>query len=162
VKLSIYILTTIGFLFSGTLKAQFPTNLPQTGGGFPTGNQQTGFPQSNQQDKGKQNANVRIGLDDSTSVVYGPTSTKYFLEEDVFNNRKRLYNIDTTIDGIHNYNFVQRYKNLYQDLGNIGTAIRPVFYKAPEQIGTLLGYDAFSLLQHKISFHEYYLCAKRQ
>jgi Putative porin len=157
VKLSIYILTTIGLLFSGSLKAQFPTNLPQQGGsGFPTGNQQQGFPQSTQKDKNKQNANSRTGLDDSTKVVYGPTSTKYFLEEDVFNNRKRLYNIDTTVDGIHNYNFVQRYKNLYQDLGNIGTAIRPIFYKAPEQIGTLLGYDAFSLYTFKPSQVRYY------
>jgi hypothetical protein len=64
VKLSIYILITIGLLFSGSLKAQFPTNLPQQGGsGFPTGNQQQGFPQPNQQEKNKPNANGRIGLD---------------------------------------------------------------------------------------------------
>ena len=149
-KLSIYILTTIGLLFSGSLKAQFPTNLPQQGGtGFPTGNQQQGFPQAPQPDKNKKSPDGRIGLDDSTKVIYGPTSTKYFLEEDVFNNRKRLYTIDTLMDGIHNYNFVQRNKNLYTDLGNIGTAIRPIFYKAPEQIGTLLGYDAFSLYTFK-------------
>jgi Putative porin len=156
VKLSIYIITTIGLLFSGSLKAQFPTNLPQSGTGFPTGNQQSGFPLPNQQDKVKKNPDGRIGLDDSTKVVYGPTSTKYFLEEDVFNNRKRLYNIDTTIDGVHNYNFVQRYKNLYTDLGNIGTAIRPIFYKAPEQIGTMLGYDAFSLYTFKPSQVRYF------
>ncbi len=160
-KLYIYILTTIGLLFSGSLKAQFPTNIPQQGGngfpttGFPNGDNQTGFPQRNPTDK-KSNANGRIGLDDSTKVIYGPTSTKYFLEEDVFNNRKRLYNIDTTMDGVHNYNFVQRNKNLYQDLGNIGTAIRPIFYKAPEQIGTLLGYDAFSLYTFKPSQVRYY------
>jgi hypothetical protein len=159
VKLSIYILTTIGLLVSGSLKAQFPTNNPQQGGngfptsGFPNGNNQTGFPQKKTNDK---NANGRIGLDDSTKVIYGPTSTKYFLEEDVFNNRKRLYNIDTMMNGIHNFNFVQRHKNLYQDLGNIGTAIRPIFYKAPEQIGTLLGYDAFSLYTFKPSQVRYY------
>jgi hypothetical protein len=157
VKLSIYILTTLGLLFSGSLKAQFPTNNPQqSGNDFPNGNNQTGFPQRNPQDKGKKNTNGRIGLDDSTKVIYGPTSTKYFLEEDVFNNRKRLYTIDTTMDGIHNYNFVQRNKNLYQDLGNIGTAIRPIFYKALEQIGTLLGYDAFSLYTFKPNQVRYY------
>lgn len=158
-KLSIYIFTTIGLLFSGSLKAQFPTNnLPQGGSssGFPTGNQQAGFPQGRQPDKIKKNPNGRIGLDDSTKVVYGPTSTKYFLEEDVFNNRKKLYNIDTIVDATHNYNFVQRNKNLYQDLGNLGTAIRPVFYKAPEQIGTMLGYDAFSLYTFKPSQVRYF------
>lgn len=156
-KLSIYILSTIGLLFSGSLKAQFPANLPQQGGGgFPTVNQQTGFPQPNQQDKTKPNANGRIGLDDSTKIIYGPTSTRYFLEEDVFNNRKQLYTIDTLMDGIHNYNFVQRNKNLYTDLGNIGTAIRPIFYKTSEQIGTLLGYDAFSLYTFKPSQVRYF------
>ena len=158
-KLSIYIFTTIGLLFSSSLKAQFPTNnLPQGGSssGFPTGNQQAGFPQGRQPDKIKKNPSGRIGLDDSTKVVYGPTSTKYFLEEDVFNNRKKLYNIDTIVDATHNYNFVQRNKNLYQDLGNLGTAIRPVFYKAPEQIGTMLGYDAFSLYTFKPSQVRYF------
>lgn len=156
-KLSIYILTIVGILFSGSLKAQFPTNLPQqNGSGLPTGNQQQGFPLPNQKDKTPKITNGRIGLDDSTKVVYGPTSTKYFLEEDVFNNRKRLYNIDTILNGVHNYNFIHRNKNLYTDLGNLGSAIRPIFYKAPEQIGTLLGYNAFSLYSFKPSQVRYF------
>lgn len=164
-KVKIYIITTLTLLFSGSLKAQFPTNLPQQGGngsgfpttptsGFPTGNNPNNtFPQKDAKNK---NTSGRIGLDDSTKVIYGPTSTRYFLEEDVVNNRKRLYTIDTTLSGIHNYNFVQRNKNLYQDLGNIGTAIRPVFYKAPEQIGTLLGFDAYTLYDIKSSKVRYY------
>ena len=163
-KVKIYLITTLVLLFSGSLKAQFPTNLPQQGGnssgfpnsssGFPTGNNPNGtFPQNDTKNK---NTSGRTGLDDSTKVIYGPTSTRFFLEEDVVNNRKRLYIIDTTLAGIHNYNFVQRNKNLYQDLGNIGTAIRPVFYKAPEQIGTLLGYDAYTLYNIKPSEVRYY------
>ena len=163
-KLNIYIFTTLTILFSGSLKAQFPTNLPQQGGngsgfpnpntGFPTGNNPNGnFPQKDTKTK---ISDGRTGLDDSTKVIYGPTSTRFFLEEDVVNNRKRLYTIDTTLAGIHNYNFVQRNKNLYQDLGNIGTAIRPVFYKSPEQIGTLLGYDAYTLYDIKSSQVRYY------
>jgi Putative porin len=160
VKVKIYIIALLTLLFSGSLKAQFPTQQGGTGfpnsptSGFPTGNNPNNtFPPANTQQK---NANGRIGLDDSTKVIYGPTSTRYFLEEDVVNNRKRLYTIDTTLDGIHNYNFVQRNKNLYQDLGNIGSAIRPVFYKAPEQIGTLLGYDAYTLYDIKPSQVRYY------
>ena len=163
-KVKIYIITTLALLFSGSLKAQFPTNLPQQGGngngfpnstsGFPTGTNADGtFPQKDAKAK---TGNGRTGLDDSTKVIYGPTSTRFFLEEDVVNNRKRLYSIDTTLAGIHNYNFVQRNKNLYQDLGNIGTAIRPIFYKAPEQIGTLLGYDAYTLYDIKPSQVRYY------
>jgi hypothetical protein len=161
VKVKIYIIALLTLLFSGSLKAQFPTGMPQQGGmggfpssGFPTGNNPNNtFPPANTQQK---STNGRIGLDDSTKVIYGPTSTRYFLEEDVVNNRKRLYTIDTVLDAIHNYNFVQRNKNLYQDLGNIGSAIRPVFYKAPEQIGTLLGYDAYTLYDIKPSQVRYY------
>jgi hypothetical protein len=160
VKVKIYIIAVLALLFSGSLKAQFPTQ--QGGTGFPT-TPTSGFPTGNNpnntfppKDAKKNNTAGRIGLDDSTKVIYGPTSTRYFLEEDVVNNRKRLYTIDTTLSGIHNYNFVQRNKNLYQDLGNIGTAIRPVFYKAPEQIGTLLGYDAYTLYDIKPSQVRYY------
>ncbi|MDZ7898556.1 MAG: putative porin [Arcicella sp.] len=161
-KVKIYILTTLALLFSSSLlKAQFPTQQGGSGSGFPTSGFPTGnnpngtFPQNDPQNKNT-NTSGRIGLDDSTKVIYGPTSTRYFLEEDVVNNRKRLYTIDTTLDGIHNFNFVQRNKNLYQDLGNIGSAIRPVFYKAPEQIGTLLGYDAYTLYDIKPSQVRYY------
>ncbi len=159
-KVNIYIIAVLTLLFSGSLKAQFPTQ--QEGTGFPT-TPTSGFPTGNNpnntfppRDTKKNNTSGRIGLDDSTKVIYGPTSTRYFLEEDVVNNRKRLYTIDTTLNGIHNYNFVQRNKSLYQDLGNIGTAIRPVFYKAPEQIGTLLGYDAYTLYEIKPSQVRYY------
>lgn len=160
-KVKIYIIAVLALLFSNSLKAQFPTQQGGTGfpnsptSGFPTGNNPNNtFPPKDE--KTKNTTNGRIGLDDSTKVVYGPTSTRYFLEEDVVNNRKRLYTIDTVLDAIHNYNFVQRNKNLYQDLGNIGTAIRPVFYKAPEQIGTLLGYDAYTLYDIKPSQVRYY------
>jgi Putative porin len=161
VKVKIYIITILALFFSGSLKAQFPTQQGGTGfpnsptSGFPTGNNPNNtFPPRDANKK--ENTSGRIGLDDSTKVIYGPTSTRYFLEEDVVNNRKRLYTIDTTLGGIHNYNFVQRNRNLYQDLGNIGTAIRPVFYKAPEQIGTLLGYDAYTLYDIKPSQVRYY------
>ncbi len=35
---------------------------------------------------------------------------------------------------------------MYQDLGNIGTAMRPIFYQAPEVIGLTPGFQAYDLL----------------
>ena len=67
------------------------------------------------------------GIDDSTKVIYGPRSTRYILENDVFNNRRRLYTVDTTMDDVHRFTYVQRSQNLYQDLGTLGTPIHPVF-----------------------------------
>lgn len=144
-----YILTFFGLLISEVLLAQISSD-------FGTGNSTNNtFPKTNTSTTTKK-ANGRAGLDDSTKVIYGPTSTKFFLEEDVFNNRKKLYTIDTTLGEGHNFNFVQRNRNLYQDLGNMGTAIRPIFFKAPEQIGTMLGYDAYSLYSFKPNQVRYY------
>jgi hypothetical protein len=148
VKIKQYILLVLGLLLAGGLFAQSSTS------GFPTSGTGTnsGFPQATQ----PKNTNKKGGLDDSTKVIYGPTSTKYFLEEDLFNNRKKLYTIDTTLAGFHNYNYLQRYGNVFQDLGNLATAVRPLYYQTPEQSGTMLGYSAYELYAIKPKDVRYY------
>ena len=66
-------------------------------------------------------------IDDSTKQVYGPKTSRYYFEKDVFLNRQTFYFIDTVIRDFHNFSYVQRNQNVYQDLGNIGTSIRPIF-----------------------------------
>ncbi|NJM26612.1 MAG: putative porin, partial [Bacteroidia bacterium] len=84
-------------------------------------------------------------IDDSTKQVYGPTTSRFFYERDIFYNRKQLHPIDTVIRNFHRYNYVQRFENLYQDLGNIGTAIRPLYYDAPALVGAIPGFGAYDL-----------------
>ena len=131
----------------------FPgTNLPgRPGGGGGFGGQTGGRPGA-----GSSSSTGRGGIDDSTKVIYGPRTTRYFLEADVLNNRKTLYTTDTLLDGVHLYNFVQRNGSLYQDLGNLGTALRPVFYGAPTQIGAQTGYSAFTPYAYQLSQIKYY------
>ncbi len=88
-------------------------------------------------------------LDDSTKQVYGPTTSRYFYEDDVFFNRKKFYFIDTVIRDFHRFNFVQHYNNLYQDLGNVGTAMKSIYYQAPEQIGVRSGFHGYDLYWDK-------------
>lgn len=83
-------------------------------------------------------------LDDSTKNVYGPSTTRYALENDIFNNREILYTVDTLLDGFQNFSFLERNGNLYQDLGNLGTPMRPVFFSPSPQIGAQLGLDVFT------------------
>ena len=82
-------------------------------------------------------------IDDSTKVIYGPKSTRYVLESDIFNNRRKLYTMDTTMDDVHRYTYVQRHQNLYQDLGDLGTPMRPVYVQEPQQLGAQSGYYVF-------------------
>lgn len=78
------------------------------------------------------------------------------MEEDLFNNRKTLYPIDTSYDAFHRYNFVQRADFQWVDLGNFGTASRPVFYRPVEQLGAQFGYDAYTLYAYSINEVKYF------
>lgn len=99
---------------------------------------------SHAQDEEPRRRGSRI-IDDTTKQVYGPKTSKYFYEKDVFFNRITYHPIDTAIRNFHRYTYVQRHNNFYEDLGNIGTAIRPVFYRVPDVIGVTSGFNAYNL-----------------
>ncbi len=85
-------------------------------------------------------------IDDTTKQIYGPNTSRYFFERDVFYNREKFYSIDTLSRNFHrNSSYVSKNNNLYQDLGNIGTAIRPIFYQTPETIGVSAGFHSYDL-----------------
>lgn len=84
-------------------------------------------------------------IDDSTKQIYGPKTSLYFYEDDFFMNHTVLHTIDTSKWNFHRFNYVQRFNNFYQDLGNIGTAIRPVFDQVTDHIGTSAGFNAYNL-----------------
>jgi hypothetical protein len=137
----IIILSFIMLVSSTNLFAQRPT-FPGSGGGgggfpFGGGSGNSGGGSSTRAD-GKM-------LNDSAQNIYGPSSTKYFFEKDIFNNLKKLKTIDTSLAGFHNYNFLQRNQNLYTDLGNLGTAARATFFQLPEYTGAKNGLNAYDL-----------------
>jgi hypothetical protein len=128
--------------------AQLPTRMPS----FPTGNRTGGQPTTT----GAKGAGAGGAiLDDSTKMVYGPKTTRFFLENDVLNNRKTFFTIDTTLEGIHQTNYVDRNNNLYTDLGNLGTALRPVFYQTPA-IGAQTGLNVYGLYGYQTQTVRYF------
>lgn len=84
-------------------------------------------------------------IDDTTKSVYGPKTSRYFFEEDVFLNQQKFHHVDTSIRNFHYFTDVQRLEHRYQDLGNIGTAMRPIYYKAPDVIGKSSGFHAYDV-----------------
>ena len=83
-------------------------------------------------------------IDDSTKQVYGPYTTYYQTFEDIINNQDYLHKIDSTIGNMHQFNEVQKYHYKYQSLGNLGTALHPIFYELPTQVGIRSGFDAYT------------------
>ncbi len=85
-------------------------------------------------------------IDDTTKQVYGPKTSRYFYEEDVLLNKQTYHFIDTTPRNFHRYTYIQQHENMYQDLGNIGTAMNPIYYQVPDVIGVSSGFHQYDLV----------------
>lgn len=138
--------------------AQGPTRVPPPGSGSTAPPQQLRESQEGPDEQGRETDNKgRTKLiDDSTQMVFGPKTTLYFFEKDVKRNRIKKTELDTLLNGFHYYEPVASTGWKYQDLGNIGTASKPIFYQAPKMIGTSSGFSAYDLYYHSPDSIKYY------
>jgi hypothetical protein len=105
------------------------------------------------------------------SIQYGPHTVSYLYEWELYYNRdkispkilkdttlkmKALHYADTFIINIHRYNAIQKNNNTFQDLGVYGTATQSIFYIAPKEIGTRLGYNVYDEYLWQPSKVKYY------
>ena len=88
-------------------------------------------------------------LDDSTKQVYGPSSVYYIYENELLENLNIKNHPDTLIDKFYKTNPNNKLGWLYQDLGNVGTATKPLLFEPLKNIATQNGYDVFSLYAPK-------------
>jgi len=95
-------------------------------------------------------------IDDSTRLVYGPTTSKYIYEQDLKHSDTLYHTIDTAIYDEENWEFKKHWQRNYYDLGNNGTALNPVFYTLPNQIGRTTGYEAYSPYVKQAEAFKYY------
>jgi hypothetical protein len=103
----------------------------------------TQTPTQTRQPTGRQGKGSQI-VDDSTKNVYGPKTTLWISEADLFQNKKKYQPLDTNMSNYHRWTYVQRFNNYYQDLGNVGTALNPLFPTVNETIGATPGYSVYS------------------
>lgn len=84
-------------------------------------------------------------LDDSTANVYDASSITYTTLEQIKYNQNRYFPLDTTLERIHRFGMVDSHNNLLQNLGNLGTALNPVFFTPPAIIGRTAGFPVYDL-----------------
>jgi len=77
------------------------------------------------------------------NIKYGVKTTIHFYEQEILEHRYDTNFTDTLLHNFHRYNFLQKNKNQYQDLGGMGSATTPIYYQFPKTIGTRLGYNSF-------------------
>ena len=85
-------------------------------------------------------------VDDSTKVIHGPKTSRYRLEQDIFNNTDTLHIVDTTLNDFHNSDdFIWRNNQAHQDLGVLGSPNKPLFFKLPNAPGIRYGIETLDL-----------------
>lgn len=82
-------------------------------------------------------------LDDTSKLVYSSRTTNIIYELDIKNNAPKERHPDTTLYKLENFMFSDKTEHHYQDLGNNGTAVFPVFYPLTNTIGKVSGYEVY-------------------
>ena len=91
-----------------------------------------------------------------TVEVYNAKSTRYFYAKDFWDTVLTYHDLDTSIVRSHQYNYSIRDGKRYQDLGIMGTAIKPVFQELPTQLGFQPGYKVYDFYQIKLEDVKFY------
>jgi hypothetical protein len=82
-------------------------------------------------------------IDDSTKQVYNAKTSLTFQEYEVLADSIRKTPLDTSLRGFHHYTPTQKTNYQLQDLGSWASATRPIYYNAPDRIGTYLGLNRY-------------------
>lgn len=83
-------------------------------------------------------------VNDSLKNPYGPSTTRWTTEREMFTAKTNFRPLDTAINNYHRWTFVQKSANFYHDLGNNGTALNPIFPVIPGSIGATAGFNAYA------------------
>lgn len=95
-------------------------------------------------------------LDDSTKMIYGPSTTQYLYESNLKNNDLHFTPVDTSIVNIHRYSTTETSQYFLQDLGVIGTATRNLYNTVPSVIGARSGFYAYEPFYKSTEKFKYY------
>ena len=82
-------------------------------------------------------------LDDSTKQVFGPETAVFTYENKIKYNQEEYYQVDTLLNNRHRFSIVDQSEKQIQDLGNVGTALQPIFFQPSSSIGAHSGYNAY-------------------
>ncbi len=82
-------------------------------------------------------------LDDSTKLVYGPETTSFIREANLYYQTKQEYHPDTLIKNFYRILPAEQSGYRIQTLENLGTAQSSIFYTFPDQIGERSGFYVY-------------------
>ncbi len=99
----------------------------------------------------------------SDTSKYVVDDSRFYYEEDLFSNSLDIFNrdstlrhLDTSITSLHQYEMWYKQGDIAQDLGAIGSPLKPLYYSAPSTLGLTSGYVGFDPYSFKNSEVKYY------
>ncbi|PWJ42402.1 putative porin [Sediminitomix flava] len=97
-----------------------------------------------------------IILQKDTSNVYGPHTSFWVQPIDWFEIRDGEHKMDTSLYNFQRYDYNSRADYMYQELGNLSSAMTPIFYSSPYSPGVRLGLDSDKGIVAPIDEMKYY------
>ncbi len=82
-------------------------------------------------------------LNDSTLNIYSPKTTRILHENAIFRGNYELQQVDTTLNNLQQLRNWYHDTTFYQDLGNLATPAKRLFFTLPDQIGARYGRSVF-------------------
>ncbi|WP_157886948.1 putative porin [Hymenobacter sp. PAMC 26628] len=95
-------------------------------------------------------------VDDSTTVLYGPKTTRVIYEAEVLHDSTAGTPVDTSLVKLPQIRFWMHDSTFQQDLGTVGSASRPLLYQPNYQLGARLGRNVFDKYARESSDIPYY------
>lgn len=83
-------------------------------------------------------------LNDSAQNIYGPEQVLHTKLKNIRLSEARYQPVDTSLQSFHRFHLRKGLDNKFQDLGNHGTAMFPIFFQVPTEVGTTFGYNAYN------------------
>ena len=96
----------------------------------------------------KKDENGNLILEPVPEEIYSTRTAGFIYEQDWLMNRKVEHYFDSTLHNLHRYNFVDKNDFALQDLGNLGTAIKSIFYDLESDIGRRFGINSIGPYLH--------------
>lgn len=95
-------------------------------------------------------------LNDSTQTVYSPKTTHVLREETIFRGEYEPRLIDTTLNNLQQTRNWYHDTTFYQDLGNLATPAKRLFFTLPRQIGARYGRTIFDRYNYEPAQQVYF------
>ena len=112
--------------------------------------------ETNEKEVNQERLNQRTLLDDTTKVIYGMKTTSFISKENFLLSDTLFLTLDSTLNNIYDVSIPEKNQFKYQNLGNLGSPVRNIFYETPISFSLQSGLSSLQPYIDEISTSKFY------